>query len=286
MEGNESKETKEGKDQEIKTVRTELIVKPEEEEEKQEQGLVRVKEDAIDIDTKVFNQRLKDIKWFQKLCRSQMQEGKDYGEIPGTSKPTLLKPGAEKIAKLMGLEDDHVILKEKEDWDKPFFYYLVKCSLISLKTGRTISTGLGSCNSYESKYRYRWVFRNQLPVEYKDRIDELKTKIIQAKNGREYTMYQIENDDVFSQVNTFLKMAKKRAMVDACLSVGRLSDLYTQDLEDMDMQQKARHGSKAAPKRTFKKRRRNKKINHRRKKRNSKLGKRICDESLQDKQRA
>jgi len=52
------------------------------------------------------------------------------------------------------------------------------------------------------------------------------------------TLYRIPNDDPFSIVNTIEKMAKKRAMVDAALSVGRLSELFTQDLEDLDADQK------------------------------------------------
>ena len=42
-----------------------------------------------------------------------------------------------------------------------------------------------------------------------------------------------ENEDIYFQVNTILKMAKKRAMVDAALSAGRLSDVFTQDMEDL-----------------------------------------------------
>jgi len=44
---------------------------------------------------------------------------------------------------------------------------------------------------------------------------------------------QVENEDIYSQVNTILKMAKKRALVDAALSAGRLSQVFTQDIEDM-----------------------------------------------------
>ena len=39
--------------------------------------------------------------------------------------------------------------------------------------------------------------------------------------------------DPYSLINTMLKMAKKRALVDAVLSATRSSDLFTQDLEDM-----------------------------------------------------
>ena len=34
--------------------------------------------------------------------------------IPGTNKPTLLKPGAEKIAKLLGLADSYEIMDRQE----------------------------------------------------------------------------------------------------------------------------------------------------------------------------
>jgi hypothetical protein len=63
-----------------------------------------------------------------------------------------------------------------------------------------------------------------------------------TKSGKTYfgveydtdlTLYQVPNPDIFDQVNTLVKMAKKRALVDAALSAGRLSDLFTQDLEDM-----------------------------------------------------
>lgn len=45
--------------------------------------------------------------------------------------------------------------------------------------------------------------------------------------------YKIENDDICSQANTILKMAKKRAQVDATLTVASLSEIFTQDIEDM-----------------------------------------------------
>jgi hypothetical protein len=44
----------------------------------------------------------------------------------------------------------------------------------------------------------------------------------------------VDNEDIFSQVNTLVKMAKKRALVDATLSAGRLSNVFTQDIEDME----------------------------------------------------
>lgn len=191
---------------------------------------------AINMNIPLIKGRLKEIEAFQALVQSQLEEDKDYGIIPGTTKPTLLKPGAEKIAKLLMLDDEYEILKEIEDFDKPLFHYVIKCKLISLETGQTISEGIGSCNSMENKYRYRWLWENQLNDNQKQLLADKKLtfKSVQSKKNKKwYKKIQILNDDIYTLTNTILKMAKKRAMVDAALSVGRLSNLFTQDMEDI-----------------------------------------------------
>jgi hypothetical protein len=182
------------------------------------------------IDLQKMEEGLKTIKQFQAMVKRLTTNGVDYGVIPGTSKPTLLKPGAEKIAKLMQLSDSYQILSTQEDYQKPFFAYTVKCQLKSIRTGKLMSEGLGQCNSYESKYRFRWAFDNQLPGGF-DR-DTAYSKTV--GKVRKYVMYRLDNEDICSQVNTILKMAKKRALVDAALSAGRLSEIFTQDLEDAE----------------------------------------------------
>lgn len=190
--------------------------------------------DELEIDLEAVDVGLRKIKEFQKLVRKLTTKDTDYGVIPGTDKPTLLKPGAEKIAKLMNLADSYEIVDKKEDYDQttPLFAYTMKCQLKSIKTGKLISEGMGQCNSLESKYRFRWAFGSDVP-ETMDK-EALKTKTVHSKKtGQDYKMYRIDNDDVFSQINTILKMAKKRALVDAVLSAGRLSEIFTQDLEEM-----------------------------------------------------
>lgn len=168
---------------------------------------------------------------FQQIVHATLVSGQDYGVIPGTNKPTLLKPGAEKIAKLLGLADSYEIMDRQEDWVKGFFRYIIKCRLTSVSHGVVISEGMGECNSMESKYRWRWISAKDLPAG----LDA--TKLIQqerhSKNGGHWTVFRLENDDIYSQVNTLLKMAKKRALVDAALSAGRLSEVFTQDVEDL-----------------------------------------------------
>jgi len=104
------------------------------------------------------------IRAFQKLVQMELHEGSDYGVIPGTKKPTLLKPGAEKIVKLLDLADTFEIIEKVEDWDKGFFFYNFKVILVSLITGQVVSEGVGSCNSKESKYRWFWVPKDKLPA--------------------------------------------------------------------------------------------------------------------------
>jgi len=179
-----------------------------------------------------FRQDIQAINRFQAIVHQNLVSDQDYGIIPGTTKPTLLKPGAEKIAKLLGLSDQYEIVDRQEDWNKAFFRYLVKCKLIHVISQSLISEGLGECNSMESKYRWRWLSERDLPAG----ID--KTKLIAqertAKTGGHWTVFRFENDDIYAQVNTILKMAKKRALVDAALSAGRLSNVFTQDMEDIE----------------------------------------------------
>lgn len=134
------------------------------------------------------------IKQFQTLVQSQFTQNHDFGVIPGTGKPTLLKPGAEKLIMLLGLTSEFEILDCTRDFDTGFFQYQVSCKL--KKSGEVMTEGFGSCNTRERKYI---------------------------------------KQDPYTMDNTVLKMAKKRAMVDAALLVGSLSDVCTQDIEDMDL---------------------------------------------------
>lgn len=147
-------------------------------------------------DITTFKGTMEKIGQFQRLVRENLSEGKDYGTIPGTTKPTLFKPGAEKILMLMGLQSTYEIIDSTRDWKEGFFQYQVKCTL---KKGDIIITqGLGACNSKEKKYVNR--------------------------NG-------------YDMDNTVLKMAKKRSQVDASLTVASLSEIFTQDLEDTEIEE-------------------------------------------------
>ena len=161
--------------------------------------------------------------------KKMMTPGKDYGAIPGTgTKPTLLKPGAEKLCSLFGLFPDFETLKEIEDFDKGLFFYREKCTLY--RNGEPVASGIGSCNSREKKYRYRYINENKASEEEKANAVSVETK--SGKYGS-YTVFKVENSEPFELVNTIDKMAQKRALVAATLIGANASEFFTQDIEDM-----------------------------------------------------
>jgi hypothetical protein len=178
----------------------------------------------------------------------------DYGVIPGTEKRTLLKPGAEKLTTFFGLSTRFELLERIEDWTgeehggEPFFYYLYRCRL--MRGDAAIAEGDASCNSRETKYRWResqracpacgqtaiikgkedfgggwlcWKKKGGCGAKYPDGDPVIESQ----QTGRVF------NADIADQVNTIQKMAQKRSLVGAVLLAVNASEFFTQDVEDM-----------------------------------------------------
>jgi hypothetical protein len=156
----------------------------------------------------------------RKYIAAALTEGRDYGTIPGVDKPSLLKPGAERINTAYGVMPRFTIERQEVDhhmevqWrkrkkvygsrDEPprweeqtgtslgLYAYTVRCELIERNTGVMVADCIGVCSSMESKY-----------------IDRPR-----------------------DSQNTVLKMAEKRAYVGATLLAYGLSDQFTQDVEE------------------------------------------------------
>lgn len=164
---------------------------------------------------------------------SQMRVGLDYGLIPGCNKPSLWKPGAEKLLYYNGLscrlEPTSACVV---GWNDGFFNYEYKAVVFSKRTGTVWAEAFGSCNSKEAKYRYNWYSESKLPRGVNK--DELESKKMKSRDGNYFLVYKLENDDPYSLVNTFQKMAQKRAMIGACLLATRASENFTQDMEEDD----------------------------------------------------
>ena len=141
-----------------------------------------------------MNEARERINMLQSFVKEMMIPKIDYGFIPNCDKPALFKSGAEKLCDIFGFSKQIEILNRVEDWDKGLFHYEVKTILINKRTGMIEAEGVGSCNSKERKYI---------------------------------------KQDSYSIINTILKMAKKRAFVDAVLSATRSSGIFTQDIEEL-----------------------------------------------------
>jgi hypothetical protein len=179
---------------------------------------------------------------FQQFVKEYMVEGEDYGQIPGTPKKTLYKPGADKLCELYGLSDSYRVIDRLVDFDRGLFDYEIECTLS--RDGVPIATGLGSCSSYEGKYRWRDSQR-RCPQCGKETIIKGKEEygggwVCFAKKGGCGAKYaedderitaqmigQVENEDIATLKNTILKMAKKRAKIDATLGGTRYSKTNT-----------------------------------------------------------
>lgn len=152
----------------------------------------------LDLPSKVFNQglvrRSDNRAALMTWVKQAMVEGVDFGRIQtkrGLSKPSLWKPGAEKICGMLGITAHFPTLK---DWEQAVLNgneisnVIIRCELHDAQ-GRVVADGVGARN---------------LQKEYGD-------------------------------LNKCLKMAEKSAHIDATLRMAGLSEVFTQDLEDMNL---------------------------------------------------
>jgi hypothetical protein len=164
--------------------------------------------------------------------RSQMREGHHYytigdGEGKGKGKPALSKEGALNLCSLFKCTPS----VEVEEHYTPDGHLAARarCVLTSNRTGAIVANGDGSCTTRESKYAYRWCWPSEVPVELDKTTIAARERW--TKNGKTL-QYKCPNPDLADSYNTVLKMASKRALVDAACKLPLVSELFTQDLEE------------------------------------------------------
>ena len=194
---------------------------------------------------------IRQVRTIQEVMGMLMKQDEHYGVIPGCKKPSLWKPGAEKLSFVFRLAprfegEDHPI-----DLGNGHREYVIKCEIYHITSGRFLGSGLGSCSTMEGKYRFRggektftgtpvpkeyWTLRNSDPEAAKKLIGGKGFGTAKNEDSRwEIVMIgdKVEHDNPADFYNTVLKMAKKRAHVDAVLTVTAASDIFTQDVEDL-----------------------------------------------------
>jgi hypothetical protein len=181
------------------------------------------------------------------LMRELMVEEHHFGIVPGTDKPTLLKPGAEMLCMTFRLMPSFsVTQRELAEGHRE---YRVDCDLTNAQ-GQIVAKGVGSCSTMESKYRWRLGSR-KCPECQSDAIRKSKDGgggfFCWAKLGGcgatfpegdkkivGQSLARVPNPDIADQWNTVLKMAAKRAHVHAVLLATAASDMFAPEGEDDD----------------------------------------------------
>jgi hypothetical protein len=142
------------------------------------------------------------------ILNKVMKKDTHFGTVPGCgNKMVLLKPGADVLAMTFRLVPQFRV--DRTDLPDGHRELDVTCSMFN-PSGELLGQGVGSASTMEKKYRWR-------------------------KDGRGN---KIENEDIADMYNTVLKIAKKRAHIDATLTVTGAADLFTQDLIDEDEEQR------------------------------------------------
>ena len=202
-----------------------------------------------------FSQRLATLKRgrdrIAQIQRELMEVDVDYGLIPGTPKPTLFKPGAEKLALIYGLAARLENTFVPGDGEKqPLLKYESACFLhLGSFDGPIVAVGHGTANGWEKRYRreadkacpncgataiikskaeygggwYCFPKKGGCGSKFADNDEQLAG---QATDPR--------GDPVLANdlQNTLLKMSEKRAFVDAVLRATASSSLFTQDVAE------------------------------------------------------
>lgn len=156
-----------------------------------------------------------------------LEDGKDYGKIPGTDKPALYKPGAEKLCVAFELAPVDPNIDDLSTLDAVRYRLHVP---IEAPSGRVIAVGIGEASTNEEKYRWK---RAVCDEEFDETpADCRREKWARGQSGgKPYKTKQVRTSPA-DLANTVLKMAHKRALIHGTLLATAASSVFNQDLED------------------------------------------------------
>lgn len=173
----------------------------------------------------------------QEVMKAVMKKDTHYGVVPGCgNKPTLLKAGAEVLATTFRLSVDPEVIDLSTHEE---IRYRVRVKLTS-SNGSFVGIGIGEGSTNEEKF----MWRKAVCDEEFNATPEDRRRVKWAKGEKgPYSINQVRTN-MADIANTVLKMAKKRAQVDAILTATAASDIFTQDIEDLpeEVREEVAHG--------------------------------------------
>jgi hypothetical protein len=159
-----------------------------------------------------------------------LRKGVDYDTIPGMGdRPTLLKPGAEKLLQWFGFGFTCERDETERDGDGNRVGVTYRCTVTKgLPGGGHVI--VATCEGYAGYDEERFC----QTAEQARAKAEAKEKYNAARYGRDPRPAKWENATGYQAPwNTVIKMAQKRALVGAAIDATAAAGLFTQDLEDM-----------------------------------------------------
>lgn len=184
----------------------------------------------------------------QDLMRRAMSPSIDFGQIPGTnSKPTLLKPGAEKLCVMFRLVPRYAT---QQTIQGRHLTVGTVCTISDL-AGHVLGEASAICSTKESKYAYRkaertcpkcgkaaiikgkeeygggwlcWKKKDGCGAQWPDAAPEIASQ----------TVGRVDNDDLEDSYNTVIRIAEKRALIAAVRLVTGSSALFDEESPDYE----------------------------------------------------
>jgi hypothetical protein len=183
--------------------------------------------DVVQVDQQVLpaSEIRRRVQGIQQVMASVMQDGVHYGTIPGTDRPCLWQPGAEKLAMAFGITLRTEVIDERVTEEE--VCYRVRATATSA-TGQDLGSTEGVCSTREKKFRWRRPVHSR---EFEATPEHLR-RVTYTRDGEDLLQVRTEPGDL---LNTILRMAAKRATVALVRSVTAASDVFAQELEHDDI---------------------------------------------------
>ena len=179
------------------------------------------------VSPETIQDTMQSIALLQGMVRDTLIRGVDYGRIPGTPQDSLWDPGASQIIGSFNCYPGERRILKLEDTDEKIVA-VVEVPITSRATQQEVGSGIGAASTLETKYKYRWV-SNPAQWGYNDEaIKMFKTKRGKDDEGNDAILYRIPNPEHSELLNTIVKMAAKRAEVDAAESLPGVASVLRQ----------------------------------------------------------
>jgi len=193
--------------------------------------VVETKGREVQVDS--VQETLQNKRVISQVMTSVMKAETHYGVIPGCKQPSLYKAGSEALLSTFHISAEPVVeelISRDSKGRVSEIRYRVKCIGRHTPSDRIIGYGIGECSTGEDKYAWRRATCTEEFESTDESLRRLKWTSYQNKSKKTEQVRVSPSD----MSNTVLKMAKKRAQIDMTLTTLGCSDIFAQDLEDID----------------------------------------------------